>query len=260
MHLSRQIFLFIMDRLTEGRTYAEIVSECNCCREIIKSIKHQISGVYDLRIPGGSTSTYSERDIGTWLRKCLTHGIDTPASIVKHINIMYGQSPCRHIKSLALKTAGYQCNTKKKKNTTFRTTQTPTIGMVPSHERWTSEDWLNIVFADETIVDVYQPNCSGTRWRWPVKEHESEDFVAVQKNRFGKIIVWGATGRNGVGPLYQLEGTLDAQQYISILNAHLPRFINENTMDGRYILFFEDNAPVHTSKLIRDWKASNGIS
>src|SRR3979490_2058939 len=57
-------------------------------------------------------------------------------------------------------------------------------------------------------------------------------------------------GWNGVGKLTEIEGRMDAEQYVEILDDHLLPSI----------IFQQDNDPKHTSRKARNWMEENDIT
>ena len=60
-------------------------------------------------------------------------------------------------------------------------------------------------------------------------------------------MVWGCFTGKGLGPLIRVEGKMNHQDYINILENALLPFIQENFSTNHY-KFQDDNAPVHTAK------------
>jgi len=60
----------------------------------------------------------------------------------------------------------------------------------------------------------------------------------------GSLMVWGCMGWNGVGMLAEVEGKMNAEQYVDILNDHLLPSLAESGIDEEDIIFQQDNDPV----------------
>ena len=71
-------------------------------------------------------------------------------------------------------------------------------------------------------------------------------------------MVWGAIAFSGERTLNWVKVNIDSQKYIEVLQESLLPLIEHNFSDGKYT-FMQDNAPVHTSRLTRDWLDSKGI-
>ena len=64
-------------------------------------------------------------------------------------------------------------------------------------------------------------------------------------------MVWGCIGWNGVGILSEVEGRMDAEQYVAILEAGLLQSMEESGIPEDEIIFQQDNDPKHTSRRVQ---------
>jgi hypothetical protein len=61
-------------------------------------------------------------------------------------------------------------------------------------------------------------------------------------------MVWGCIGWNGVGVLSEVEGQMDAEQYVAILEQGLLQIMENSGIPEGDIIFQPDNDPKHTSR------------
>ena len=65
-------------------------------------------------------------------------------------------------------------------------------------------------------------------------------------------MVWESFCAAGVGELYPCKGNVKDNQYLEILKE--PMLRSQRNPFGRYnVILQQDNAPVHTAKLVKDW-------
>ena len=64
----------------------------------------------------------------------------------------------------------------------------------------------------------------------------------------GNIMVWGCMGWNGVGHLAEIEGRMDADQYVSTLEDRMLPSMDESEICEEEVIFQQGNDPKHTSK------------
>jgi len=64
------------------------------------------------------------------------------------------------------------------------------------------------------------------------------------------VTVWGVFSAQGVGPLVEINGIMNAAIYKDILEQNLLTYAEE-TMPQNWI-FQQDNDPKHTSKLLKE--------
>jgi hypothetical protein len=59
-------------------------------------------------------------------------------------------------------------------------------------------------------------------------------------------MVWGCIEWNGVGVLSEVEGQMDAEQYVAILEQGLLQMMEDSGIPEGDIIFQPDNDPKHT--------------
>ncbi|KAL0945668.1 hypothetical protein HGRIS_014820 [Hohenbuehelia grisea] len=67
-------------------------------------------------------------------------------------------------------------------------------------------------------------------------------------------------GWNGVGRMVEVEGRMNAEQYVDILTDGLLPSIEESGIPAGDLIFQQDNNPKHTSKLAQKWFEDQGIT
>lgn len=116
---------------------------------------------------------------------------------------------------------------------------------------WVQRQWNSIIFSDESKFDV----CVGDS-RKRVIRTKSETYHKDCLKRTVKfpasVMVWGCMSAKGVGNLHFIDGTINAQKYINILEDHLLPSINSLSDMDEYI-FQQDGASSHTAKATQNW-------
>ena len=72
----------------------------------------------------------------------------------------------------------------------------------------------------------------------------------------GSVMVWGFITFNGVGPLIRLEARVDAASYAKMLQERVFPWFRANFEDG--FIFQQDNASVHTGRIVKEFFSSQG--
>ena len=80
--------------------------------------------------------------------------------------------------------------------------------------------------------------------------------------KFGgeNIMVWGCMRWNGVGHLAEVEGRMNADQYVAILEEHMLPSLEESGISEEEVIVQQDNDPKHTSKKAKKWMKDNNIT
>ena len=72
-------------------------------------------------------------------------------------------------------------------------------------------------------------------------------------------MVWGTISHKGVGKLVRIDGNLNADGYIELLEDNLEESIEKMGMTGERWIFQQDGAPCHTAKKVKDWFEANEV-
>ena len=70
--------------------------------------------------------------------------------------------------------------------------------------------------------------------------------------------IWGCITFNGVGTLCRVDGNINSQKYINILEDNLWPVVVRH-FPGNDYLFMDDNAPVHRSQATKDYINANRV-
>ena len=76
----------------------------------------------------------------------------------------------------------------------------------------------------------------------------------------GNIMVWGCLGWEGVGRLAEVEGKMNSEQYVDILENTLLPSMEESGISLENVIFQQDSDPKHTSKRAKEWMEDNNIT
>jgi transposase len=116
---------------------------------------------------------------------------------------------------------------------------------------WTVEQWRQVIFSDESSFCLI-PNTT----RVYVRRRRHEAFLPdclspAYKTRSPTLMVWGAVSGNGVGPLVRCPTRMNQHSYKEILEPQVA-FLQSG-------VFMQDNAPCHSTNLIRVFFEENDI-
>ncbi|KAJ8502217.1 hypothetical protein ONZ51_g5 [Trametes cubensis] len=112
-----------------------------------------------------------------------------------------------------------------------------------AHQDWTLEDWKRVIWSDETKI-----NCLGSRL-----------VEGTMKYGGGSLMLWGCFGWEGPGYAMKIEGKMDANLYVSILEDALQDSLEYWGQTPNDIVFQQDNDPKHTSKKTKTWFKDHGF-
>ena len=110
-----------------------------------------------------------------------------------------------------------------------------------------------LLFSDEAIFHLEGGVNKRNATHWAT---ENPNWTIEKSLNSPKVMVWGAFGYPGIiGPFF-FDGTVTAESYLAMITEDfLPAF--KNLPDSDQILFMQDGAPPHWSKIVRDWMNTN---
>ncbi len=128
------------------------------------------------------------------------------------------------------------------------------------HQEWTVEDWKRVIWSDETKIN--RIGSDGRVWVWKQAGEGliNREVQGTVKFGGGNIMVWGCMGWEGVGHLAEVEGRMDANQYVDILEDNLLPSLEESGISMEDVIFQQDNDPKHTSNKAKKWMEDSNIN
>ena len=132
------------------------------------------------------------------------------------------------------------------------------LAWAQAHAHWTTEDWMSVIFSDESKFTLIRSDGCNWCWRRPGEEFNARYMKKVEHG--GRCaMVWGCIIATGLGQLCHIEGNMDAKLYCKILEDELLVTLSNLGIKKKDIYFQQDNNPKHTSKLATDWFQKNKI-
>ncbi len=123
-----------------------------------------------------------------------------------------------------------------------------------AHLKWTVSKWKSVLWSDKSKFDILV----GNHGRCVLRAKEEGDLPACYQHSVQKpayLMVWGCISAYGMGSLHVLEGTMNAERYIKVLEQHmLPS--RRRLFQGRPCVFQQDNAKPHTAAITTAWLKS----
>ena len=113
--------------------------------------------------------------------------------------------------------------------------------------------WENVLWSDETKVELFGHNSKRYVWRKNNTVHHSKNTIPTVKHGGGSIMFWGCFSSAGTGALVKVNGIMNSSQYQSILAQNLQASFRKLKMK-RNFTFQHDNDPKHTSKSTKAWQ------
>jgi hypothetical protein len=185
---------------------------------------------------------------------------DNAVQVTKALQDVTNQSISSQTVHRNLKKFGLRPVVKKKRPLLKPRHRKDRLDFAESHKEWTLEDWMRVWWSDETKINHL--GSDGRCWVWKeVGEQLSDKLVeGTVKFEGGNVMMWGCMGWDGVGYATRIEGRMDADLYVSIMEDELQETLHYYDKTNTNIIFQQGNDPKHTSKKAQNWFTNNGFS
>ena len=120
---------------------------------------------------------------------------------------------------------------------------------------WNADDnWSRLVFSDESKFNLDFDDGRVRVWRDNSDAMLPRNLVGLRRRSNVSVMVWVCVTVHGVGELVVVNGNINHQVYINVLDEILLQSI-ENTFGDRHtpFIFQHDNAPVHKARNVERW-------
>ena len=109
------------------------------------------------------------------------------------------------------------------------------------------------MWSDETKIN--QLGFYGRKWVWkkPGSALTNQHVQGTVKFGGGSLTMWGCMTAQGVGYACRIDGRMDAELYVSILEDDLLQTLEYYRLDRDSTVFQHDNDSKHTSAAAREW-------
>ncbi|CAK9796575.1 Transposable element Tc3 transposase [Anthophora plagiata] len=124
-----------------------------------------------------------------------------------------------------------------------------------NHMHWTDE-WKRVIFSDEKKFNLDGPD--GYSSYWHDLRQKKNDPKLSRNFHGGSVMIWGAFSSYGKLKLCFINGKINSERYVDMLDGALIPFF-EDTVGEREFIFQQDNAAIHVSKYSREWFKTRDI-
>ena len=154
-----------------------------------------------------------------------------------------------------IKNCGYLVHKKIKRKPQLRLHhQENRLNFAKQYMSWT-EEWRSIIFSDEKRFNLDGPDGFSYYYHDIRKE---EKILSKRQNGGGSVMIWAAIGYEKNSEIEFLSQRVSAKMYKEILGKIFSAY--GQVMAGEEWIFQQDNAPIHTAKVVQDWFREKNIN
>ncbi len=114
------------------------------------------------------------------------------------------------------------------------------------------EDWENVIWSDETKIELFGKNSTCRVWRRKNAELHPKNTIPTVKHGGGNIMLWGCFSAKGPGRLICVKERMNGAMYREILSENLLPSARALKMKRGWV-FQHDNDPKHTARATKEW-------
>ena len=202
---------------------------------------------------GGRPSKLSPANIRHAQRLISSGKADTAVDVTRTLSNVTNQSLSAHTVRRSLKKAGMKAVVKKKKPFLSKKHRKERMDFALTHQYWTVEDWKKVVWSDETKIN--RLGSDGRKWVWKKAGEDLNERLVQGTVKFGggSLMVWGCMLWDGVGYACRIDGKMDGDLYVKILEEDVQASLSHYGKSGGEVIYQQDNDIKNTCQKAKDW-------
>jgi transposase len=221
---------------SSGLSTRQIASKTGLSRATIaRVIKKHIPNKENIKM--GCPSKLTPHDKRAIVHCILSGEASNAVQATKFINSIIPSTVSTQTVRNTLKAANLKAVTKKKKPLLSPAHRKRRLAFALKHQHWTVEDWKRVIWSDETKINRMGSDGQEYVWKRAGEPLGEKEVKGTLKFGGGNLMVWGCMGWNGVGIMCEVEGRMNAEQYVSILQECLLRSMEESGINEEDIIF-----------------------
>ncbi|KAE8214828.1 hypothetical protein CF319_g9065 [Tilletia indica] len=215
--------------------------------------------------PSGRPPVLSPQDRRRITRPIVSGRLENAVEVHREFTRSDGRKCSATTVRRVLKDAGFKARVKKKKPAITDAHAKARLAWARQHRAWTASDWEKVIWSDETKINRF--GSDGRKWVWVPKGSALTNREVTPTHKFGGggVMVWGCITASSVGGMTFIQGIMDSEKYVEILQSRLFPTLDALDLVGdpnqrQQRIFQHDNDPKHTSRHTKAWLAQHNLT
>lgn len=207
--------------------------------------------------PGrGKAKTFTPRETRTLLREVNDDPFKSAIKLAEIMKQSTGKVVTPKTITNYLKQEGVRARTPRKKPFVSAKNKLKRLEFARKNLNQPERFWKRILWTDETKINLFGSDGHQKVWRRSGEALQSKNLRPTVKHGGGSVLLWGSMAADGVGNLEFIDGIMNADAYVGILERNMKSSARKLGL-GRNFMFQQDNDPKHTSKKAREFFQKN---
>ncbi|KAL4500780.1 hypothetical protein ABPG72_020014 [Tetrahymena utriculariae] len=238
------------EMMVDDRIIEEISISYKACSQIFKRFKEELS-YQDKRELNGKQNTYNEEEQKAIAQMVEENVGESLKSLTNNPQINPKNAEI-HVMRNVFKNQDIKCYKQPNKIALNNQHKENRMKFANKVKRW-SKNWTRVIFSDECQLSIDPHN---QYYYAKSKDDIPEDLFKKKQNYPLRVHVWGVISSNSPLELVQIEGTLNSNGYVQILDSFFKN-IQQNLPE--HFIFQQDNAGIHRAQIVQDYMEENEI-
>jgi transposase len=250
--LSPEKRLAVVAEIQKGLSVREIGCRTDVSKSTVQRIRDGLPNIHRTS-KVGRPDKLSEQTMRLCIRGIITGSYKSASAIATELKKNLGIDVSERTVRRILNNGGLKALEKQKKPKLSAKNVRARLDFARSHRDWTVSDWEHVIWSDETKINRFYSG--GRAWCWirDTAEKNSRHIKETVKYGGGSVIIWGCMTTKGPGFMCKIDGIMDKELYLAILQGELLQTFEHYEIDLAQSIFQHDNDPKHKAKTVQNW-------
>lgn len=234
----------------ESISNVRIAHRCGCSESTVSRLikRFKTEGTVDKKPRSGRPRLSSKRADASLTRLCRKHRFASSATLAREWSESTSVIASSRTVRRRLREAGFKAHVPRRKPVLTKAMRKKRLDWAKVHKNWSISKWRQVLFSDESRFSLMSDKPAHV-WRKAKESMRPDCLVRTAKHPESQM-VWGCMSYKSTGRLHFVQGTMNSDQYMSVLKDRLLPSAHDMFPRQKWV-FQQDLAPCHTSKKVR---------